>query len=62
MSSLYRCDKCNLEFNEFKYRFMVSMEIEDHSGSTWITSFKESESILGKFLMIVYVIPMSRVR
>ena len=32
---------------------MISMEILDHSGSIWVTSFKETEAILGNTLATI---------
>eukprot|EP00106_Octopus_bimaculoides_P012470 XP_014779912.1 PREDICTED: replication protein A 70 kDa DNA-binding subunit-like [Octopus bimaculoides] len=44
----YRCEKCNQEFPNFKWRLILSTSIADHTGSQWITCFQEcAESILG---------------
>ncbi|KAJ3642875.1 hypothetical protein Zmor_025624 [Zophobas morio] len=48
-NGMYRCEKCNREYPEFKYRFLVSMNVSDMSGSQWVTLFSaEAEKILAK--------------
>ncbi|XP_044271048.1 replication protein A 70 kDa DNA-binding subunit-like [Tribolium madens] len=48
-NGMYKCEKCNREFPNFKYRLLVSMNIADSSGSQWVTVFSsEAEKILGK--------------
>lgn len=45
----YRCDKCNTSSKSFIYRYMVSMEVADPCGSTWVTLFDDKASaFLGK--------------
>ncbi|XVF48923.1 hypothetical protein PTKIN_Ptkin03bG0227300 [Pterospermum kingtungense] len=42
------CDRCNQEFEECDYRFLLQVQIQDHTGLTWVTAFQESgEEILG---------------
>lgn len=44
----YRCEKCNKDFSNFKYRYMLSLEAQDHSGSIWITCFQDAaQTVLG---------------
>lgn len=44
----YRCEKCNLETEDFKYRYMLSAQFSDSTGNQWVTLFQESaESLLG---------------
>lgn len=44
----YRCEKCNKEFDGFKYRLMLSVNIGDFSGHQWITIFQDGgEELLG---------------
>eukprot|EP00064_Thunnus_orientalis_P011748 superscaffoldBa00001730_g11779 len=31
-NGLYRCEKCNKEFPDFKYRFLLSIKVESHRG------------------------------
>ncbi|GAB4838016.1 Replication protein A 70 kDa DNA-binding subunit A [Ancistrocladus abbreviatus] len=42
------CDRCNQEFEECDYRYLLQAQIQDHTGLTWVTAFQESgEEILG---------------
>ncbi|GMH04103.1 hypothetical protein Nepgr_005942 [Nepenthes gracilis] len=42
------CDRCNQEFEECDYRYLLQAQIQDHTGLIWVTSFQESgEEILG---------------
>ncbi|XP_062220454.1 replication protein A 70 kDa DNA-binding subunit A-like [Phragmites australis] len=42
------CDKCNQEFPECDYRYLLQLQIQDHSGTTWATAFQESgQELLG---------------
>lgn len=44
----YRCEKCNDETENFKYRLMLSAQLCDSTGNQWVTFFQETaESILG---------------
>ncbi|XP_050069217.1 replication protein A 70 kDa DNA-binding subunit [Anopheles maculipalpis] len=45
----YRCEKCNAEFPNFKYRLLVNMLIGDWTSNRWVTVFTElAEEMLGK--------------
>ncbi|KAJ8566036.1 hypothetical protein K7X08_030513 [Anisodus acutangulus] len=47
-NSRWQCDRCNQEFEECDYRYLLQAQIQDHTGLTWMTSFQESgEEILG---------------
>uniref|UniRef100_A0A0A9BTY5 Replication factor A 1, rfa1, putative n=1 Tax=Arundo donax TaxID=35708 RepID=A0A0A9BTY5_ARUDO len=47
-SGNWLCDKCNQEFPECDYRYLLQLQIQDHSGTTWATAFQESgQEILG---------------
>ncbi|KAF8779979.1 hypothetical protein HU200_002253 [Digitaria exilis] len=42
------CDKCNQEFPECEYRYLLQLQIQDHSGTAWATAFQEpGEELLG---------------
>ncbi|CAO2841984.1 unnamed protein product [Amaranthus hypochondriacus] len=42
------CDRCNQEFEECDYRYLLQAQIQDHSGVVWVTAFQETgEEILG---------------
>jgi len=44
----YRCEKCSLNLNEYKWRLMLSMNMGDFSDGVWVTCFQETaEKILG---------------
>lgn len=44
----YRCEKCNDETENFKYRLMVQAQLSDSTGNQWVTLFQEAaESLLG---------------
>ncbi|KAJ6759595.1 REPLICATION PROTEIN A 70 KDA DNA-BINDING SUBUNIT A [Salix koriyanagi] len=47
-NSRWQCDRCNQEFDECDYRYLLQIQIQDHTGLTWVTAFQESgEEILG---------------
>ncbi|XP_042506103.1 replication protein A 70 kDa DNA-binding subunit E-like [Macadamia integrifolia] len=44
----WRCDRCDQCVDECDYRYILQMQIQDHSGLTWVTAFQESgEEIMG---------------
>ncbi|XP_063150887.1 replication protein A 70 kDa DNA-binding subunit isoform X2 [Candoia aspera] len=48
-NGLYRCEKCDREFPNFKYRMILSVNIADFQDNQWVTCFQESaEAILGQ--------------
>uniref|UniRef100_I3MX58 Replication protein A subunit n=1 Tax=Ictidomys tridecemlineatus TaxID=43179 RepID=I3MX58_ICTTR len=48
-NGLYRCEKCDSEFANFKYRMILSANIADFQENQWVTCFQESaEAILGQ--------------
>ena len=47
-SGLWVCDKCDKEFPECDYRYLLQLQIQDHSGTTWVTAFQETaQELLG---------------
>ncbi|EPS73533.1 hypothetical protein M569_01223, partial [Genlisea aurea] len=47
-SSRWRCDRCDREFEECDFRYLLQMQVQDHSGVTWVTAFQEcGEEIMG---------------
>ncbi|KAL6633431.1 hypothetical protein ACP70R_026102 [Stipagrostis hirtigluma subsp. patula] len=47
-SGNWLCDKCNQEFPECDYRYLLQLQIQDHSGTTWATAFQETaQELLG---------------
>ncbi|KAM5215481.1 replication protein A 70 kDa DNA-binding subunit [Hipposideros larvatus] len=48
-NGLYRCEKCDREFPNFKYRMILSANIADFQENQWVTCFQESaEAVLGQ--------------
>lgn len=48
-NGMYRCEKCDKEFPNFKYRLILSANIADCGDNQWVTCFQESaEAILGQ--------------
>ncbi|XP_051933461.1 replication protein A 70 kDa DNA-binding subunit isoform X1 [Hippocampus zosterae] len=48
-NGMYRCEKCDKEFPNFKYRLILSANISDYTNNQWVTCFQETaESILGQ--------------
>ncbi|KAH9282620.1 Replication protein A 70 kDa DNA-binding subunit [Echinococcus granulosus] len=48
-NGLYRCEKCNRETPNYKWRLLLSVKISDMTGEHWITCFQNTaEVILGR--------------
>ncbi|KAI9564074.1 Replication protein A 70 kDa D-binding subunit [Daphnia sinensis] len=48
-NGLYRCEKCQREFQDFKWRMMLSVNIADATEQQWVTCFQETaETLLGR--------------
>lgn len=48
-NGLFRCEKCDKEFPNFKYRLILSANIADYGDNQWVTCFQETaEAILGQ--------------
>ncbi|KAL3622870.1 Replication protein A 70 kDa DNA-binding subunit A [Castilleja foliolosa] len=46
--SRWLCDRCNQDFEECDYRYLLQVQVQDHTGLTWVTAFQETgEEILG---------------
>ncbi|KAK0166630.1 hypothetical protein PV327_004122 [Microctonus hyperodae] len=47
-NDMYRCEKCDREYPNFRYRLLTNMNITDWSGNQWVTAFgEEGEKIIG---------------
>lgn len=56
-SNKWQCDRCNQEFEECDYRYLLQAQILDHTGLTWVTAFQESgEEILGYSAKELYLL------
>ncbi|XP_077360409.1 replication protein A 70 kDa DNA-binding subunit-like isoform X2 [Festucalex cinctus] len=42
----YRCDKCGRDYPNFKYRFMLSVNLADFGDNVWATCFQGTAEIL----------------
>uniref|UniRef100_A0A671NDZ9 Replication protein A subunit n=1 Tax=Sinocyclocheilus anshuiensis TaxID=1608454 RepID=A0A671NDZ9_9TELE len=48
-NGMYRCEKCDKEFPDFKYRLMLSANIADFGDNQWVSCFQDSaETLLGQ--------------
>ncbi|KAK9061550.1 hypothetical protein SSX86_018732 [Deinandra increscens subsp. villosa] len=44
----WRCDKCDQTVDECEYRYMLQVQLQDHTGLIWATAFQETgEDIIG---------------
>ncbi|XP_068659391.1 replication protein A 70 kDa DNA-binding subunit A [Aristolochia californica] len=44
----WRCERCDREFEECDYRYLLQAQVQDHTGLTWVTAFQEAgEELLG---------------
>ncbi|KAJ1396889.1 Zinc finger, CCHC-type [Sesbania bispinosa] len=44
----WRCDRCDQSVDACDYRYILQMQIQDHTGVTWVTAFQEGgEEIMG---------------
>ncbi|XP_042880445.1 replication protein A 70 kDa DNA-binding subunit-like isoform X2 [Penaeus japonicus] len=47
-NGLYRCEKCNREYDSFNWRLMLSANLADISDNQWVTVFQDqAEMLLG---------------
>ena len=45
----FRCEKCNLEMDQFRWRLILSFSIADATDNQWVTCFQEEgEKIIGR--------------
>ncbi|KAG9457369.1 hypothetical protein H6P81_001877 [Aristolochia fimbriata] len=45
---LWRCERCDKEFEECDYRYLLQAQVQDQTGLTWVTAFQEAgEELLG---------------
>eukprot|EP00249_Psilotum_nudum_P017754 c26474_g2_i1 orf=422-2932(+) len=44
----WRCDRCDKSVPDCDYRYLLSVQVQDHTGVTWVTAFQEAgEEIMG---------------
>ncbi|KAB7503649.1 Replication protein A DNA-binding subunit [Armadillidium nasatum] len=47
-NGVYRCEKCNKEYDSFNWRLMLQASLADGTDSVWVTLFQEhAETLLG---------------
>ncbi|XP_064619964.1 replication protein A 70 kDa DNA-binding subunit-like [Lineus longissimus] len=47
-NAMFRCEKCNEEFGAFKWRMILSANVQDCTDDHWVTFFQETaEAVLG---------------
>lgn len=52
MNGQYSCEKCNKLFPECHRRFILSINMADHTGSNWFSLFNDTVSILILYCMV----------
>ncbi|KAL3500090.1 hypothetical protein ACH5RR_039183 [Cinchona calisaya] len=51
----WKCDRCDQTVDECDYRYILQLQIQDHTGLTWVTAFQESgEEIIGESAKDLY--------
>uniref|UniRef100_A0A3B5A3W3 Replication protein A subunit n=1 Tax=Stegastes partitus TaxID=144197 RepID=A0A3B5A3W3_9TELE len=45
-NGLYRCEKCNRDFPNYKYRLLLSVNLADFGDNQWVTCFQETAEVL----------------
>ncbi|XP_078445823.1 replication protein A 70 kDa DNA-binding subunit A-like [Wolffia australiana] len=44
----WRCDRCDQSVPECDYRYLLQLQVQDHTGLTWVTAFQEAgEEMVG---------------
>ncbi|KAM7374453.1 hypothetical protein PAMP_007109 [Pampus punctatissimus] len=46
LNGRYRCEKCNREFPNFKYRLLLSANLADFEDNQWVTCFQDTAEVL----------------
>lgn len=47
--SIWRCEKCNRTYDRCDYRYILNLQVSDHTGQIWINTFNDSGNmIIGK--------------
>lgn len=53
----WHCERCDQTFPECDYRYLLQLQIQDHSGLTWVTAFQEAgEEIMGVSAKDLYLL------
>ncbi|KAD7479714.1 hypothetical protein R6Q59_008534 [Mikania micrantha] len=55
----WRCDKCDQTVDECEYRYILQIQMQDHTGMIWATAFQETgEDIMGVSAKDLYSIKL----
>eukprot|EP01018_Ginkgo_biloba_P018078 Gb_20429 [translate_table: standard] len=53
----WHCERCDRNFPECDYRYLLQAQIQDHTGLTWVTAFQEAgEEIMGVTAKDLYML------
>ncbi|KAF8107604.1 hypothetical protein N665_0119s0067 [Sinapis alba] len=53
----WRCEKCDKCVDECDYRYILQLQLQDHTGLTWVTAFQEAgEEIMGMSAKDLYYV------
>ncbi|KAG2261000.1 hypothetical protein Bca52824_068079 [Brassica carinata] len=53
----WRCEKCDKCVDECDYRYILQLQLQDHTGLTWVTAFQEAgEEIMGMTAKDLYYV------
>lgn len=51
----WRCDQCDQAFDECDYRYILQVQVQDHTNMIWSSEFQEAgEEILNHFAKDLY--------
>ncbi|EAQ92381.1 hypothetical protein CHGG_00616 [Chaetomium globosum CBS 148.51] len=46
MDDKWRCERCNITHDRAQYRYIMSADVSDHTGHTWVSCFDDSARII----------------
>uniref|UniRef100_A0A0D6R679 Replication protein A subunit n=1 Tax=Araucaria cunninghamii TaxID=56994 RepID=A0A0D6R679_ARACU len=53
----WHCERCDRSFPECDYRYLLQLQVQDHTGLTWVTAFQEAgEEIMGVTAKELYMV------
>lgn len=58
--NMWRCEKCSRVYDRCDHRYILSLQVADHTGQTWLNAFNETgEQLLGKTAEELYYLRQS---
>lgn len=58
--NMWRCEKCQKIYDRCDHRYILSLQVADHTGQTWVNAFNETgEHLLGKSAEELYYLKMN---